>query len=63
MEQCITCGVPQGSVWGPLLFILYINDICNTSSIITLCLFADDTSLIYSDKTVDIAVQNLNIEL
>ena len=63
MERYITCGVPQGSVLGPLLFILYINDICNTSSNITFCLFADDTSLIYTDKNVDLAIQNLNIEL
>ena len=62
-DRPITCGVPQGSVLGPLLFILYINDICNTSDIITFCLFADDTSLLYTDKNVDLAVQNLNLEL
>lgn len=62
-ERPITCGVPQGSTLGPLLFILYINDICNTSEKKTFCLFADDTSLLYSDKNVDLAVQNLNIEL
>ena len=48
---------------GPLLFILYINDICNTSDIVTFCLFADDTSLLYSDKNVDLAVSILNHEL
>ena len=63
LEKPITCGVSQGSVLGPLLFIIYVNDICNTSDIISFCLFADDTSLVYSHKNVNVAVNNLNIEL
>ena len=41
----INCGVPRGSILGPLLFLLYINEISNISSIIDIILFADDTNI------------------
>ena len=63
MDQYISCDVPQGSVLGPLLFLIDINDICNTSEIISFCLFADDTSLLYDHNDMNTGIQILNTEL
>ena len=56
-------GVPQGSVLGPLLFLLYINDIAESSKILKFYVFADDTTVFYSDKTNPNTANLLNEEL
>ena len=45
-----TCGVPQGSILGPLIFLVYVNNLPSSSKILNPIMFADDTNLFYKHK-------------
>ena len=48
----LTCGIPQGTILGPLLFLLYINDLPNCLSNSQPRMYADDTHLTYADNDI-----------
>ena len=62
-ELTISCGVPQGSVLGPLLFLIYANDFANCSKLLEFNLFADDLKLFYKSNTFLALQTDLNKEL
>lgn len=62
-KSSVTYGVPQGSVLGPLLFLLYVNDIYSSSNKLNFYLFADDTNILYSHKNLKSLENVMNFEL
>ena len=59
----VKCGVPQGSILGPLLFILSVYDICNVGPLLLKILYADDTCELGSGNDLKALIKMLNDEL
>ena len=63
LHEKVNCGVPHGPLLGPILFLLYSNDLTNVSEFCFLVLFADDTNMFITGKDMDVFCQQLTKDL
>ena len=63
LKKDIKCGVRQGSILGPLLFLLYVNDLPNSSNVLVLIMFADDTNFFFEHSNINTFFKTVNEEL
>ena len=61
--ETITCGVPQGSILRPLLFLIYVNDLNQVSNILDPIMFADDTNFFHSHHQIKFLFETVTCEL
>ena len=61
--KTIHYGVPQGSILGPLMCILYVKDIVNATTLLEFILVADDTTLLFSHPNIELQNDLINNEL
>ena len=59
----VLCGIPQGSILDPLLFLLHINVLPNVSPVLDPIMYADDTNLLYSNNDIETLFSTINMEL
>ena len=61
--KIVQCGVPQGSILGSLLFIIFVKDLSSSTKVLDPVLFADDTNLFYSDNNIRNLFETANQKL